>query len=355
MNPHSIALILYGDENSTRNAFTDDNYKGLAEALTESGFNVESVLYHHSKAKQLEIDLERFAAVLSWVNPRERLEFGPDNLNLDDILLSLSSKGVFVSTHPDIILKIGTKKVLYTTRDMDWGGDIETYNDYADFENRFIHSLDNSNVRILKQYRGESGRGIFKVYLKDYENKTVGVIHAASDGEERIFTLNEFYVEFKQYFENGGLLINQRWADGIINGMVRCYLTGTKVSGFGYQETVALCPLLNNQKDSAIKPTSRRFYFSEDCGLFQDLRKIMESKWIPQLQEIHSISEDEMPLLWDIDFFINDVNTANTEAKYTLCEMNVSCVSPFPPSCINHVVKSLTAILTNKTERKYDT
>ena len=334
---NSIALILYGDENSTRNAFTDDNFKELAESLTKSGFNVESVLYHHSKAKQLETDLERFTAVLSWVNPKERIERGTDNLNLDDILLNISKKGVFVSTHPDIILKIGTKRVLYSTCDMDWGGDTELYADYGDFEKRFVNSLNKSGIRVLKQYRGESGRGIFKVSLDETEN--VRVVHAVSGDEERIFSKDEFHSEFKKYFENDGLLINQKWAESIVNGMVRCYLTGTKVSGFGYQESVALCP--PDKPGLKIRPTSRRFYFSEECGLFQDLRKIMETKWVPQLQEIHSISDELMPLLWDIDLFIINVNTTHTEEKYTLCEINVSCVSPFPPSCVNHIVKEL--------------
>ena len=337
----SIALILYGDSNSTRNIFSDDNFKGLAESLSESGFHVESVLYHHSRAKQLENDLERFTAALSWVNPKERLERGSDNLNLDDILLSISKKGVYVSTHPEIILKIGTKRVLYSTRNMDWGGDIDLYSDYEDFEKRFINSLDRSSVRILKQYRGESGRGIFKVRFKDFENKTVSVIHAASSNEEQIFTKDEFHDEFRKYFEDGGLLVNQQWAQGITNGMVRCYLTGTKVSGFGYQESVALCPRSNDPEESKIRPTSRRFYFSEDCGLFQDLRKIMEEKWIPQLQQIHSISDESMPLLWDIDLFINDVNSQCPEKKYTLCEINVSCVSPFPPSCAAYMARAL--------------
>ena len=336
----SIALILYGDSSSTRNALTDDNFKGLAESLSESGFNVESILYHHSKAKQLKIELERFTAALSWVNPKERTERSEDNFDLDDVLCHISKKGVYVSTHPDIIMEIGTKKVLYSTRNMDWGGDIELYSDYDDFEKRFINSLNNSSVRILKQYRGESGRGIFKVRLKDFENKTVSVVHAVSGNEERILSKNEFYDEFKQYFENDGLLINQQWAESINNGMVRCYLTGTKVSGFGYQESVALCPQ-PDEPEAKVRPTSRRFYFSEDCGLFQDLRKIMETKWIPQLQEIHSISDGLMPLLWDIDLFINDVNTTKTEEKYTLCEINVSCVSPFPPSCVNHIVREL--------------
>ena len=338
---NSVALILYGDSSSSKSAFTDENFKELAESLSAHGLYVESVLYHHSKAKELEKYLERFTATLSWVNPKERIERGLDALNLDDILSNIAKKGVYVSTHPEIILKIGTKRVLYSTRNMDWGGDIELYADCEDFEKRFIDSLNNSSVRILKQYRGESGRGVFKVRLRDLENKTVSVIHAASSDEEQVLSKDEFHREFRKYFEDGGLLVNQQWIQGITNGMVRCYLTGTKVSGFGYQESVALCPRSDNPKETKIRPTSPRFYFSEDCGLFQDLRQIMEVKWVPQLQEIHSISDDLMPLLWDIDLFINEVNTTHTERKYSLCEINVSCVSPFPPSCVNHIVREL--------------
>ena len=338
----SIALILYGDNNSTRNAFTDDNYKMLAEALIESGFNVESMLYHHSKARLMQTDLLRFDAALSWVNPKERIERGTDNLNLDDILTTISNKSIFVSTHPEIILKIGTKRVLYTTREMAWGGDTKLYSDYVDFKNQFINSLNGTETRILKQYRGESGRGIFKVCLRD---NTVSVIHAVSSEDEQLFSIDEFYSEFKKYFDDGGLLVNQQWVQSIINGMVRVYLTGTKVSGFGYQETVALCPAADDP--AKIRPISRRFYFSEDCGLFQDLRQIMEERWVPQLQEIHSISNEMMPLLWDIDLFINDVNTRHIDRKYTLCEINVSCVSPFPPSCVDYIVGELKAKLLN--------
>jgi hypothetical protein len=67
----------------------------------------------------------------------------------------------------------------------------------------------------------------------------------------------------------------------------------------------------------------------------------MEAKWLPQLQKIHDISDDMMPLLWDIDLFINDANTTDTEKKYTLCEMNVSGISPFPPSCAEFITGAL--------------
>jgi hypothetical protein len=331
----SIALVIYGDKDSSRNALNEEKYKQLADSLLGAGFNVESVLYHDSKAEQLEKELEQFAVVMVWVNP---IEQGFNRSRLDALLMNTAKNGVIVSTHPEIILKIGTKKVLYSTRNMDWGGDIDFYSEYHDFERRFLASLD--SIRILKQYRGNGGNGVFKIWFADADKKNVCVVHAPSANEKQILSKDEFHKEFSKYFENGGLLINQKWVKGITNGMVRCYLTGTKVSGFGYQESNALCPQ-SDEPEAKIRPTSGRFYFSEYCGLFQDLRKIMETKWIPELQKIHSIPDELMPLLWDIDLFINDVNTSDIDRKYTLCEINVSCVSPFPPSCINHVVDEL--------------
>jgi hypothetical protein len=52
-----------------------------------------------------------------------------------------------------------------------------------------------------------------------------------------------------------------------------------------------------------------------------------------------------MPLLWDIDLFINDVNGQCPGNKYTLCEINVSGVSPFPPSCIPYIINELKVTL----------
>jgi len=334
MKPLPTAILVYQGNNPQRNALTEDNYKGLADALAGEGFAVESVLYHDSKIAQLEAELKRFSAVLVWVNPI--MEDGMNRRHLDKLLTDISNKGVYVSTHPEIILKLGTKKVLYSTRSMDWGGDTEIYYSYADFTARFVDSLTETGVRVLKQFRGDGGKGVYKVCFEDYADKTIRIIPADAPDNKQVYTKEALCGYYKKYYDDGSLFVNQQWAHGIQNGMVRCYITGKKVSGFGYQESVALCPG---------RPVSRRFYFSEECGLFQDLRKIMDEKWIPQLQNIHSIPDKLMPLLWDIDLFINDANEKRTEDKYTLCEMNVSCVSPFPPSCISHMVRELKKIL----------
>jgi hypothetical protein len=118
MEIKSIALVLYGDNNSTKNALTEEKYKALAESLLESGFNLESVLYNNSKADFLEKDLLRFNAVLVWVNP---IEQGFDRNRLDTLLINITKKWCFRFNPSRSYSKNWNKKVLYSTRNMDWG------------------------------------------------------------------------------------------------------------------------------------------------------------------------------------------------------------------------------------------
>ncbi|MCL2548301.1 MAG: hypothetical protein FWE76_03950 [Symbiobacteriaceae bacterium] len=159
-----------------------------------------------------------------------------------------------------------------------------------------------------------------------------------ADSEERLLSVYEFHIVFRRYFENDGLILSQQWNPGIANGMVRCYVTGTKVSGFDYQEAVALCPEPNDP--DKVRPRTRNLHYSEQCGLLQDLRNIMESKWIPQVQKIHDISDTALPLLRDVNFFINDIHAPDAESKYPLRDQRQLC-DPFPPSCVGAIVREL--------------
>ena len=331
MSRNCVALMIYGDSNSNRDALTEEKYKDLAVTFSSQGFNIESVLYNDQSADKLAIELLQFDAVLVWVNP---IEQGTNRKKLDSLLAEISGKGCFVSTHPDVILKIGTKDVLYKTKDMDWGGDTKMYTSYKDFLSQFYTSLKTSGIRVLKQYRGNGGNGVYKIAYVSPE--VVRLTHAIAGNEERILELNDFHNEFKSFFLNDGVLIDQEWNKNITNGMVRCYLTGKKVSGFGYQEINALYEL----NDKTYLP-GKRYYYTENCGLFADLKEIMETEWVPELQRSLSIEENMMPVIWDADFFINEANSKSTAKKYTLCEINVSCVSPFPPSAIKFIVEEV--------------
>lgn len=62
--------------------------------------------------------LAEFDGVLVWVNP---IHEGRNRAKLDALLREVASRGIWVSAHPDVILKMGTKEVLYRTRMMGWG------------------------------------------------------------------------------------------------------------------------------------------------------------------------------------------------------------------------------------------
>ena len=332
---NSIAILIYGEPGSGRNALTEEKYKDLAIYLQSQDYLVESVLYNDIIADKLANDLRRYEVILVWVNP---IEQGNDRKKLDSLLYELSSSGCLVSAHPDVILKIGTKEILYKTREREFGGDIKLYRSYQDFKERFLRT-GGPITRILKQSRGNGGKGVFKVDLSELDTKKIRITHAISGEQERTVSVEDFFEEFKSYFFNDGFLVDQPWNPNIINGMVRCYLSGDTVSGFGYQEVNALYP--PGKMGSAGKPPGKRYYFSEDCGLFQDLRNIMETKWVRSLRELTSIETEMLPVIWDADFFINEVNTLKTGEKYTLCEINVSSVSPFPPSSIPFMEKEI--------------
>lgn len=298
----------------------------------------KGVIYNDELAEGLYNILLDFDAILVWVNP---IEQGKDRKKLDSLLTKLAENGCMVSAHPEVILKIGTKDILFKTKDMGWAGHVDLYSSYEDFSERFRASLQNTGSKVLKQYRGNGGNGVFKI-VNSNTGKGVTITHAKNPPDTKEYSWNDFLETFRPYFKNGGLLVEQDWNQNHQNGMVRCYLCGNKVAGFGYQEINALYEFTTSS-GSIHLPPSKRYYFTENCGLFQDLKIAMETIWVPQLQQEQAISKDMLPVIWDADFFINDVNGTTVNSKYSLCEINASSVSPFPPSAIKFIVEEIRA------------
>lgn len=334
--PISVALMVHGEINSGRDVLDEDKYKDLGAAFISAGFQTKGVIYNDEISENLYVELLTFDVILVWVNP---IEQGSDRKILDSLLTKLAENGCLVSAHPETILKMGTKEVLFRTKEMDWASQVDLYSSYKDFEDRFPAMLQKSGSKVLKQYRGNGGNGVFKIEISR-SRKGVKLIHARNTSVKEDLSWNDFFEAIKPYFNDGGLLIAQEWNNNHKNGMVRCYLYGNKVAGFGYQEINALYEITTDAGTIHLAPC-KRYYFTENCGLFQDLKMQMENVWVPQLQEGQSIAQDRLPVIWDADFFINDFNSAAANGKYSLCEINVSSVSSFPSSAINFIVKEV--------------
>jgi hypothetical protein len=328
----TVGIMLYSAPGNTRDVFTEDRYRALAESFVEAGMSVETVPYNDSLADNYRDSLKKLDALLVWVNP---IEQGNDRTVRDALLTDLSTAGVLVSSLPETIMKIGTKDVLFKTRDLEWGSDVEMYDTFEEFTDRFPRSIMDGQTRVLKRLRGNGGDGIFKVTAT---GRDLVVLHAKRGAVEEKIDADKLAQYFGDHFARGGPILDQAWNDHITNGMVRCYLSGRRVAGFGYQEINALYP-----QDGPVTP-GKRFYFTERCALFADLRAHMENRWIDELLEVADLATAKLPVIWDADFFINSM-VPNSSRRYTLCEINVSSVSPFPESAIRFIVNKVNSTL----------
>ena len=114
-----VAVLYPRDRETAPNAAHETGrFRKVFDALSGFGMVPEPALYHDDSVDEIRRQLLRVDGVLVWVNP---IEAGRDRSLLDAMLRDVAASGVFVSAHPDVILKLGTKEVLYRTRDIGWG------------------------------------------------------------------------------------------------------------------------------------------------------------------------------------------------------------------------------------------
>ena len=307
------------------------NYGRLAPilaSLSEVGVDVEPVLYSDPTARAVAKQLVGFDGVLVWVDP---ITGDGDRSALDAMLREVASRGTWVSAHPDTILKMGTKEVLYRTRDLGWGSDTRLYSTVEEFRAQFPPILAFDGVRVLKQNRGNGGIGVWKVMALDTEARSVRVQHAAPrDDVTEDITLAEFMNRCAAYLDGPGKLVDQPFAARLREGMVRAYLVEREVVGFARQRPTGRDVDSNApEPDRVLGMPGAKTMYDADEPEFTELRTRLERDWVPELCRIVEVPDADVPVLWDADFLYGP-RTDDGADTYMLCEINVSCVVPFP-------------------------
>ena len=216
----------------------------IFSALEALGVAAEPVLYSEEADEAVRARLLEMDGVLVWVDP---LSAGKDRSRLDPLLRDIAAAGVWVSAHPDVILKMGVKEVLYRTRALGWGTDTDLYASTQDFDARFPARLAASGPRVLKQNRGNGGQGVWKVELVDAArtltpDAPVRVLHALRGSVPEELSLGSFMDRCHVYFERGGRILDQAFQPRLPEGMIRVYMSHNEVVGFGQQLIKALIP-----------------------------------------------------------------------------------------------------------------
>ena len=325
------------------------------EALSALGIEPEPALYADDVVDQVRAQLLACDGVLVWVDP---LFTGRNRTVLDAMLRDVAANGVWVSTHPDVILKMGVKEVLYRSRHLGWSTDTHLYRDVGTFREEFPHRLRAAGTRVLKQNRGNGGEGVWKIEIASesgQDGAIVRVLHAPRGSVPKEMSLGDFMGLCEAYFANEGCVIDQPFQPRLPDGMIRCYMGADKVVGFGHQLIKALIPPPPEGPGSEAAQPGPRIMHPASAPTFQALRTKMESEWTPQMMQLLDISAESLPVIWDADFLYGP-RTASGEDTYVLCEINVSSVFPFPEQAPSEIARLALARLlsSGKTKARCD-
>jgi hypothetical protein len=334
-----IAILWRGDEAARHSAMPEiSRFKAVFSALADVGVKAEPVVYEDDVLDAVRAQLAALDGVLVWVNP---IHEGRNRANLDALLREVAARGVWVSAHPDVILKMGTKEVLHRSRTMSWGCDTALYRTAEAMQAELPARLA-AGPRVIKRNRGNGGQGVWKVeMLASPRNRPmVRVLDATKDASEQL-TLDEFIERCVEYFDDG-CVIDQSFQPRLSEGVVRCYMAGDRCAGFGHQKVKALVVA-----PAARAEAGRRLYTSNADSRFQRLRRLMEDEWVPQFTALLDIPRRELPMIWDADFMLGPPGADGTDS-YVLGEINVSSVFPIPEEASTEIAGRVAARLRSK-------
>jgi hypothetical protein len=327
---YNVAIVWRGDREARRSATPHNNrFNRIFAELKAVGIAAAPAVYDEEFADEVRDQLIAADGVLVWVDP---LHQGKTREALDRLLREVASRGPWVSAHPDTILKIGVKEVLYRTRHLGWGTDTRLYAGPEEFRDLFPPCLRQSGPRVLKQNRGNGGQGVWKVDLvvgAGGDAPRVRVLHARRGSLPEEMTLASFMSRCEAYFGWGGCIVDQPFLPRLPDGMIRCYMGVDRVVGFGHQYIKALIEPPPEGPQSAAAQPGPRIMHGPDAAPFQALRAKMESEWVPQMTRLLGIGTEALPIIWDADFLYGPRDASGADS-YVLCEINVSSCFAIP-------------------------
>lgn len=338
-----VGLLWRGGRGGPVSERADAMLGPLLPLFAELDLDARHVVYADDAIEEVRAELMGLDGVLVWVNP---VQDGATRAALDVLLREVAQAGVWVSAHPDVIDAMGTKEVLYTTRDLGWGGDIELYRSPDELAARFPVRLGARGRLVVKQARGTGGQGVWRVELAGDEaprRPSPETLVLVQRSEPRNVTplepttLGTFLADCRSYFAWSGSLIDQPYQPRLAEGMVRVYFVHDEVVGFCHQWPQGL--LSPDTATPAAEPAGRPPMEDPDTPEYAELREKAEAEWVPRMARLIGLSPNELPVIWDADFLYGP-KTDSGQDTFVLCEINVQAVWPFPPQASARLVQA---------------
>ena len=295
----------------------------IVNALRDRGVHAEVLYYRPEWINDLYAYTHgKFDGYVSRVNPGT---IPGGESTYFDFLRSLSDTGTLGMSHPDLMLSFGAKDALVKLADTALvPDDTVAYYDFETLYTTFPITLSRGE-RVLKQNRGSTGEGIWRVEVVDPRPVTPGKAlpldtqikcTEAVDNHVEMRQLGEFMAFCVQYvLGETGMVVDMKFMPRIVEGEIRILLVG-------------MTPVFVVHK----KPSEAEGAFS--ATLFSGARYTYDEpeKWSALIEMFNAefpkvrerLGDFDIPLIWTADFMLDDAPGGGD--TYVLGEFNCSCV-----------------------------
>ncbi|MDU6479969.1 MAG: Cj0069 family protein [Corynebacterium kroppenstedtii] len=291
------------------------------------GWDSEVIYYDNTKADEIFEKVSKTSGgYISRVNPGN---IPGGEKGYFELLTRLSDAGLVGMSSPEKMMDYGAKDALVKLNDTSLvPSDTAAYYDVESFHETFPKSL-SYGERVLKQNRGSTGSGIWRVRIEDKDLAdsvepgtalpldTMLVYTEAVDNHTEHKKLGEFMDFCDQYIVgDNGMLVDMRFMPRIVEGEIRILLVGDKPVFVVHKK-----PAAGGENFSATLFSGAQYTYDKPEE-WQDL--------IDEFAAVRPVIADKLggdgnvPLIWTADFMLDDGEDG--EDTYVLGEINCSCV-----------------------------
>jgi glutathione synthase/RimK-type ligase-like ATP-grasp enzyme len=319
MKKHVIIFEARGGTDKGQYGFRNDS-KPIIDSLKSRGWTAEIIFYRDEDRGEIyRYTHDKADAYISRVNPGNL----NDETGYFQMLKELVSNGIEGLPHPDAMIAYGAKNSVERLKGTEIvPEDVYTYYDFDTLKENFPKSLA-KGIRVLKQNRGSTGEGIWKVDVLNKEKYKDEIpfdallkLTEARDNHTEEKTLQEFLEFCIQYLEgNNGMLLDMPFLARIKEGEIRVLMLRNKAVNIVHKKPA-------DQAD-AFSATlfSGAIYRYDEPTQWPELVRLVE-RMVPTIQR--KLGNYDLPLIWTADFILDTDENGND--KYVLGEINASCV-----------------------------
>ena len=293
----------------------------MVNALKQRGQDAEVIFFEIEKREEIfDYVKNNGVAYVSRINPgnlKHEAEYF-------EMLRELCDEGVIGMPHPDAMIGYGAKDALVKLRHTTLvPEDTYAYYTIEEFKDTFPKSLVGGE-RVLKQNRGSTGEGIWRVQLVDALEADTTVVPLtakikcteAKDNHVEYHELDAFMTFCEQYIVgSNGMLVDMPFLPRIKEGEIRLFMLRDKPINVVHKK-----PAEDADAFSATLFSGAQYRYDSP----EDWATLVHG-FLGQLPEITELLGGyDLPLIWTADFILDTDD--HGEDTYILGEMNCSCV-----------------------------